>query len=256
MDVLVFGGTTEGRELVSWLDARGTCNIVACAATEYGTTLMDCGARTTVVQGPLSPDQKLRLVCDHDFACIVDATHPYASHISQSIDELAAKTRLDVVRLAREDPAVGFEPNAWTCAASMEEAASAVECMNCNVLLTTGTKDLECFTVAIPDFADRLYVRILPVVPSLERALGLGIPVSHIVAMQGPFSKELNVALMRQLAIGALVTKRSGQAGGFEQKIRAAQECGVRVVVVERPYMWSGITLGEAKSVLEERYGL
>lgn len=255
MDVLVFGGTSEGRRLVEWLSERNSCGIVYCAATEYGSSLVAGNKNVAVVDGPLSSAQKDDLVAAHDFCCVVDATHPYATHISASIDELAICAGIDVVRIARDDEGERFV-GSCTSARGMEEAARLVASKPGNVLLTTGTNDLASFTRFIPDAAERLYVRVLPVARSLELVREAGIPTSHVIAMQGPFSAELNVALMREFDVRTLVTKRSGRAGGFEQKVQAARECGASLLVVERPVAREGVSFEDAKGLLEERYGL
>jgi precorrin-3B C17-methyltransferase len=252
--VLVFGGTTEGRELVEWLDARGTCHVVACVATEYGAELLREGARVEVVRGPLSPDDKRRLVSEHDFLCVVDATHPYAQHISASVDELARRTGLDVVRVQRDSVEMAYKN--WTSAKDASEAAQIVAKRKGRVLLTTGTRDLATFVHAMPDYAERLYVRVLPINASLDRVKELGIAASHVIAMQGPFSAALNAALIRELGIACMVTKQSGTTGGFDQKACAAKECGIELVVIERPSTQAGASLATAKRTLEERYGL
>jgi precorrin-6x reductase len=103
-----------------------------------------------------------------------------------------------------------------------------------NILLTTGSKELTAFT-EIPDYETRLYPRVLPAVESIEACLSLGFQASHIIALQGPFSKELNIALMRQFEIKAIVTKDGGKPGGFPEKLDAARELGAEVIVIRRP---------------------
>lgn len=251
-EVLVFGGTSEGRELVEWLDARGTCRIVACTATSYGADLLAGGARVTTVEGPLDGPAKQRLVETHDFCCIVDATHPYAEHISQSVRALGESSSLEVVRVVRG----GNREGTWTSVCDAYAAARHLAQTTGPILLTTGSKDLATFVNGIPDATQRLYVRVLPLTSSIERACELGLPASHVIAMQGPFSERLNEALIRDLDIAHLVTKQSGNAGGFDEKLAAAQACGVELVVIERPHEESGLTLAATKTYLEERYGL
>lgn len=257
--VLVFGGTSEGRLLVEWLSARGSCSVVYCATTAYGTSLVAGNRNVTVLQGPLSQQDKERLMSSCDFACIVDATHPYAQHISASIDDLSQAFGMEVVRVARAGSSSADLTHVdapWTIVADAEEAARHVASTSGNVLLTTGTKDLATFVAAMPDYRQRLYVRILPVGMSLAKVEELGVPASHIVAMQGPFSTGLNRAIIRELGISAMVTKESGPAGGFDQKAEAARECGVQLVVIGRPSAAAGLLLDEAQRLLEERYGL
>jgi precorrin-6Y C5,15-methyltransferase (decarboxylating) len=73
--------------------------------------------------------------------------------------------------------------------------------------------------------------------------------------MQGPFSRELNEALLRECGAAVMVTKASGVAGGFAQKVEAALACGVQAVVVGRPPSVAGMSLAQVKRELEERYG-
>lgn len=103
-----------------------------------------------------------------------------------------------------------------------------------NILITTGSKELAPYT-QIPDFAARCYVRALPTVEALEKCQVLGFRRDHLILMQGPFSEEMNVAQLRYADAGYLVTKASGETGGFPEKCEAALALGVEVVCVGRP---------------------
>lgn len=103
-----------------------------------------------------------------------------------------------------------------------------------NILITTGSKELAPYT-QIPDFAERCYVRALPTVEALEKCQALGFRREHLILMQGPFSEEMNVAQLRYADAGYLVTKASGETGGFPEKCEAALALGVEVVCIGRP---------------------
>ncbi len=103
-----------------------------------------------------------------------------------------------------------------------------------NILITTGSKELAPYT-QIPDFAARCYVRALPTVEALEKCQVLGFRRDHLILMQGPFSEEMNVAQLRYAEAGYLVTKASGETGGFPEKCEAALALGVEVICVGRP---------------------
>ncbi|MBO4365092.1 MAG: precorrin-6A/cobalt-precorrin-6A reductase, partial [Eggerthellaceae bacterium] len=113
--------------------------------------------------------------------------------------------------------------------------------------------DLPVYAQVVPDFTERFYVRILPVASSLAAAAELGIPTSHVVAMQGPFSQQFNEALMRELGVQTMVTKASGTAGGFWEKVDAARACGVQVVVIHRPLDEEGVSVQDLYSILERK---
>ena len=238
--------------LVEWLSSLDVCDIVSCTATEYGGELVDGLSRVASLVGPLDAQAKERLVAEHDFSCIVDATHPYATHVTESIAALAAAHELPRLRLQRD----GFAEGPFTWAADVAEAAQIVADRPGNVMLTTGAKDLAVFVEALPDFAERLYVRILPVEASIAKARGLGIPAGHIIAMQGPFAVETNIALMRQFDIRTMVTKASGATGGFQEKIDAAAACSAELVVIQRPEEGEGRSFSEVQAELAKMLGV
>lgn len=250
--VLVFGGTTEGREIVEWLSARGSCSVIASSLTEYGGSLVESLENVESRTGRMLPSDMEELMSKQSFACVVDATHPYAAGVSASIASACAACNVPLVRVLRE----GEPEGPWTGVNSAAEAAAYVASKSDTVLLTTGSNDLPTYVGAIPDFADRLYARVLPVAKSIALTEELGIPTSHVIAMQGPFSKELNCALIEEFGIGVVVTKASGKAGGFWEKVEAARECGAELVVIHRPVDEDGVDIENAKRELAETYGV
>ncbi len=120
-----------------------------------------------------------------------------------------------------------------------------------NILLTTGCKGLAEFCAA-GDLADRLYVRTLPSVESLAACGEQGIFGKRVVAMQGPFTVEMNLALIRQFGISCLVTKESGNAGGYPEKIEAARQAGIPVFVIGRGQAEPGYSFPDALRKIEE----
>ena len=169
-----------------------------------------------------------------------------ATLLATGIATLAEAHGLPRLRLVRDDDAEG----PFTCVADVDEAAAVIAERPGNVLLTTGVKDLPTFVSAVPDFAERLYGRILPVESSIAKAHELGIPTSHIVAMQGPFSAQMNEALINEFAIRTMVTKASGSAGGFQEKVDAACACGIELLVIERPEEQGGMSFAEVQAEL------
>lgn len=227
---MLFGGTSEQHVLLRTLASRGLA-ITVCVAGEYGRALLPAGNEKLKVRiGRLTAGQMIAMIQEKGFACIVDATHPYALAASANIKAAAAETRTPYLRLLREKNETGT----GIIVPSLRGAAEMIGKLNGAALITTGSKELAAFT-QIPDFKERIYLRVLPAVGSIQACLSLGFPAGRIIAMQGPFSKELNVALMRQFAIKILVTKESGREGGFPEKREAARELGVQLIVLRRP---------------------
>lgn len=249
---MIFGGTYEGRTICEWLLERARCHVVYASATDYGANLAGSSRNLQTVVGPFSDESKRRLIDSHDFCCIIDATHPFATHISASIDDLSSEFGLDVVRITRDtmpDLEGHLVPDARSAAAYLAERPG-------NVLLTTGSKELPIFTELIVDFAERLYARILPDVASLEHTLATGIPRSHVICMQGPLSTEMNFQTIKEFDIKHVVTKDTGRAGGYLEKAQAARLAEAELVVICRPAQADAYTLEEAKLLLKERYGI
>lgn len=241
MNVLVFGGTTEGRELSSILAARGI-GVTVCVATPYGQEEQGQMEGVTVLTGRRSEEEKLELLRNADVC--VDATHPYATGVTRSVRAACAAAGVPYRRLLRD----AGDTSAAVTVADAAEAADYLADKTGNILLTTGAKELGAFAV-LPK--ERLYARVLPSHEGIAACEAAGIPHRNILAMQGPFSEELNAALLRQYRIAWLVTKDGGTAGGFHEKARAAKKCGVGVVVLKRPEE-QGETMKEIIRAIEE----
>lgn len=228
--VALFAGTTEGRELAQGLAAAGIKARVF-VATEYGEAVLPAMPGIEVHVGRLDEARMREEI--RGMVIVVDATHPYALEVSRNIRAAAQDAGVRYLRLLR--PAERIEDASDVQVVdSAAEAARVLARTRERALITTGSKELACFT-AVPDFTERLFVRILPMAAMVDRARALGFPVSHIICMQGPFTRELNAAMMRQIGATCLVTKESGRAGGFDEKLAAARAVGGCTVVIRRP---------------------
>ena len=260
MRIVIFGGTTEGRELSARLSEDGA-EVTVCVASDYGGEEQARVPGVEACIGPLSPDEKQRLL--EGAALCVDATHPYATHITASVREACHQAKVDYLRLLRgpcageqngnkkdlhfpetENPTAdrGFpggsadgsripEQGVITVN-SAEEAAAWLSERQGNILLTTGAKELAAFSGLPPE---RLFPRVLPSHAGIDACEALRIPHRNILALQGPFTRELNTAIIRQYQIRYVVTKDSGVPGGFPEKAEAAKETGVQLIVLRRP---------------------
>ncbi len=247
----VFAGTTEGRELTEALLDAGA-SVTACVATEYGQTLLRSHPRLTVSARRLTEEEMEDLLRGGNFACVIDATHPYASVVTENIAAACARTGREYLRLLRRSQEAGadtvYVPNIAAAVAYLSEKDG-------NVLLTTGSKELSLYT-GMRDFTARAYARVLPMDASLATCRAAGLEPSHIIAMQGPFSREMNAATLRAVNAKFLVTKDTGRSGGFLEKLEAVREAGAMALVVGRPPQRAGMDLAGLLGLLEERYSL
>ncbi|MGN1180095.1 MAG: precorrin-6Y C5,15-methyltransferase (decarboxylating) subunit CbiT, partial [Suilimivivens sp.] len=102
------------------------------------------------------------------------------------------------------------------------------------------------------DVKSRLFVRVLPGLESLSLCMEQGIKGKQIIAMQGPFTIEMNEAMIRQYGISYLVTKQSGVSGGYFEKLEAAKKTGISVFAIGHPGEDAGYSFHELCSELEK----
>ena len=103
-EILIFSGTTEGRELAEALCAR-QIDCVASVATEYGREVMRPQEHLVIREGRMSEPEMEELMRTGAFLAVVDATHPYAVEVTEHIKESAKKTNLPYLRLSRSTAA-------------------------------------------------------------------------------------------------------------------------------------------------------
>ncbi len=254
--VFVFSGTTEGREISHFLCENKIKNSVF-VATEYGEAVMPDEEYATVHIGRLDVDDMARLFSDEQPELIIDATHPYATEVTKNIRTAAdlAKMSERYLRVSRNlSGEFGYEKVAKV--ASTEKAIDFLKAhTKGNVLLTTGVKELGSF-VEDEALRSRVYARILPGKESLTKAFELDVMPRQIIAMEGPFSVEMNVALIKQFDIKVLVTKNGGAKGGFKEKLKACQICDIEAVVIEPDGQDDGLSFDNAIEFIKNRFNL
>ena len=231
--IVVFAGTTEGRLLAERLASSGV-EVTACVATEYGEKLMPERSCLQVHSGRMDAKEMEFFLQQKMPHLVVDATHPYAQVVSETVKQVCEKLHMDYVRLLRASGAAFPADERIHVVKNVKEAAELAEQMPGNIFLTTGSKELAVFVETVSDFS-RLYARVL----STEDAFGicreLGFEGRQLICMQGPFSGELNRAMYAHVDAKILVTKESGDVGGFTDKVQAALAQNMQCIVIRRP---------------------
>lgn len=258
----IFGGTSEGRLLAEFCQQKGIPALVS-VATPYGSQMLKQDEFLQVRQGRMDSREMCRWMKDNGFACVVDATHPYAREASENIRHACREAQIPYHRLVRSQDTEECQAEAegrrrikWV--GSAEEAACFLEQEflqnpERTALITTGSKELNRFA-SIQQAGERLYARVLPSAEGIQACLDAGLKGKHVIAMQGPFSYEMNLAMLRSTGASYLITKESGRAGGFQEKVEAALDAGCQPVVIGRPVEEQGKSLPEMESWLEEMF--
>ncbi|MCR5474984.1 MAG: precorrin-6A reductase, partial [Lachnospiraceae bacterium] len=235
--IIIFSGTYEGRTLSRMLCDESIEHMV-CVASEYGSDVMAKSPCVRIHVGRMDAKEIRDLFIKEGLGrddIVVDATHPYAQMVSENISTAVKETGCRLYRIKRKSLEVTGE-DLVKCHAAMADLAAYVDRTEGNIMLTTGSRDIGAYAEAVSkDTLLRTYVRVIPATESIEACTGAGIGGDHIIAMQGPFSYELNRAIFSQYDIRHMVTKDSGRAGGFGEKTEAAISLGIKVHVLERP---------------------
>ncbi len=230
--IIIFGGTTEGKELAIDL-AKAHIPSIYLVATDYGKMVIDDDPLIDVRIGRLDSGQMKELFEKEKPLAIVDSTHPYAELVKKEIDD--ARKDLSNIRFFRvhrsnekiDASDARFFENAGDCAKALPETKGTV-------FLTTGSKD-------IPEFCreksllERLVVRVIPNSESLKICYDNGLLGKQIIAMQGPFSYDMNLTFFKNYDAKVVVLKESGKAGGELERIQAARDAGAQIFIIKRP---------------------
>lgn len=228
-EVLIFGGTTEGREAAQFCAEKGICADV-CVATEYGASLLPVSQFLRIMTGRLDCDGMKALMTAKKYSMVIDATHPYAEEVTLNIKTACKETGTKYYRLLRDEAEIGY----GTKVTDMDELVAFLDRSDKVVLSTLGSKEAAKLT-AVRDFAQRIWIRALPDEKLISICADMGYDKDKLILEKGPFTVEQNVTHIRQSGAEIVVTKESGRAGGYTEKAEAARICGAELVTLARP---------------------
>ena len=230
MKILVIAGTEDGRELAGFLLSKGF-DVTASVISSYGRQLLERYDGLQINDRKLDAEELAAYVDEHGIEAVVDASHPYAENASKNAIEVCRQKNIPCVRYERKEIELNYDKIYRVD--NYEAAADMASKLGRNIFLTTGSRSLKVFVERLKDC--ELTARVLPTSEVLTECERLGLTPKNIVAMQGPFTRELNVALFRQFRAEVVVTKNSGSIGGTDEKLEAAAQLGLPVVMIDRP---------------------
>ncbi|NRR32524.1 precorrin-3B C(17)-methyltransferase [Oxalobacteraceae bacterium] len=230
--VWVFSGTSDGNALAASLAEAQERPVVVSTATEYGGTLAqrDCPG-VSIWSGRQGVEARRQALGESGARVLVDATHPYASSMSRQLLGLSRELAIPYLRFERGSD---YAATDGELCATQELAAERAMANGKRIFLATGSKDVASFLQAPGAGQHEWFLRLSADPDMLQRAIALGVPRERICAMQGPFSAAFNTALWRDWQIDCVVTKDSGEAGGYRAKVEAAQALGIPLIVIGR----------------------
>lgn len=231
MKIFLTAGTEDGRKLAEFLSQHGHI-VTASVVSEYGKKILEQYAEIKISDKKLNADE-LTEILRGNFDVLVDASHPYAVNVSQNAIDACKRAEILYIRFERAE-IESTDENIFHVE-NYEQAAIKAAKFGKNIFITTGSRNLKKFVESAALKNCNLTVRILPTAEVLRECENLGLTPKNIIAMQGPFSTELNVEMFKQCRADVIITKNSGITGGADTKLDAAKILNLPVVMIDRP---------------------
>ena len=236
LNIFLLGGTKDSTELIKHLKNNYDTHILTTTTTEYGSKLaIEAGSDDTISR-PLLKDEIIEIINNSSFDLLIDATHPFAEHITQTSKSVSKITNIKYIRFER--PSLSFDDiddSHIVYAKSFVNAGEIIakQYPEGNILHFAGANTMEDVLKNVP--TERFYPRILKVPKSIEKCKKLSIENDHIIEMKGAASLKENINLIEKYDATVMITKESGEIGGVIEKIEAANQKDISLLMIKRP---------------------
>ena len=239
--ILIFGGTSEGR-ILSEMCSKNNIKADISVATQSGAEFLSKSGSVKIIVGRKNFNDIKSLIENNFYRLVVDATHPYAVEITENVQKACADTDTELVRVVREKSS--NYPETAEFFSNIDEIVEYLNSHSGNVLNTLGRKSLEKLR-EVNNFRERIWVRAIPSDNIAEYCKNLGYDVKKLILKMGASDFDENVTHIKKSGAEILLTKDSAGAGGFPEKMKAVEECGVKAVILKRPCE-NGLNLQQA----------
>ena len=213
--ILVFGGTTEGRRAVEVLEVAGKPFYYSTMTGEQELALHNGFS----VDGAMDGEAMRQFCLDHDIHLIVDAAHPFAERLHETVVAVAARLQLPLVRYDRIYPP--RDPNI-TWINDYTQVPTDIH----TLLATTGVQSISKLKY-LETKGIKVFYRILKRESSITQAKAQGADESQLCYYEGGSTIDVDA--------DSILLKESGESGGFSEKVKAAREKGMRIIALKRP---------------------
>ena len=229
--ILVLGGTSDSLRICELLN-QSSLKYVLSVTTNYGKELASKYA-SHILLNKMTKDDMVKLIEDKSINLIIDATHPYAAEVSQNAIKASYETKTEYLRYERKSIIDEIDDPNIIKVNDINEACELANKIGRNIFLATGSKNLKYFIDNLRD--KNIFVRVLPTSDVIKQCEDMGLNADNIIAMKGPFTEEMNEILYKNYNIDLIITKESGNEGGFIEKITPCQKLGISSIIITRP---------------------
>lgn len=235
MRYIVMSGTSDATKVIEFLSQNENNYILATTVTDYGGKIAESAGASEVITKALKEEDFIKVIEEKNIDILIDATHPFAAVATETAINSSTKAGIKYIRYERASTVLPESELIHYVDSFPEGASKAKELLDDDEKLMhlAGVLNLHVITDALKP--EQVVPRVLPNNFSISKTAETGVPAGNIIAMQGTYSKEFNMALMKEYDIKAIITKESGESGGAENKISAALELGLDVIIINRP---------------------
>ena len=209
--ILVFGGTTEGRKAVEVLEEAGSPYFYSTKTGEQELSLHN-GLR---IEGAMNAETMYSFCKEHQIRLIIDAAHPFASQLHETIANVASEYDIPVIRYERIYPPRDVDIT-W-----IDDYAEVPTDIH-TLLATTGVQSISKLK-----YLEEKGIKVIYRILNRESSILL----AH---QQGATDDQL-CFYPQTVEADAVLMKESGVSGGFVEKIAEAREKGMRIIALKRP---------------------
>jgi len=213
--ILVFGGATEGRKAVAELEEAGQPFYYSTKTDMQDVTLH----HGIPLQGAMDQEAMTTFCQKHDIRLLIDAAHPFALMLHETVAAVAAKLHLPAIRYERIFPPRDAD---ITWIDNYQDIPHDIH----TLLATTGVQSISKLKW-LEDEGVKVFYRILDRESSINLAHEQGASDDQLC-----FYTDSRVI---DIDADAILLKESGLTGGFQEKVDAAKQKGMRIFVLRRP---------------------
>jgi len=232
--IWIMAGTADSYQVIEALVSLNK-KLIVSVTSKYGKSIVESKYPVKVCQGKLDLSKMKEFCIDKEIEYIIDVTHPFAEDASINAIATASELNIDYLRFERDNINLEQYSNNFLIKVKSYQEAAQEASQYKNIFLTTGSKSLDIFAKEVDNYQNRITARILPVIKYLKKAYKIGLKPVNILAAQGPFTTEFNQAAFKEYKADVIVTKAAGKTGGLEEKLKAASQLKIPVIIIKRP---------------------
>ncbi|MDC9588165.1 cobalt-precorrin-6A reductase [Xenorhabdus sp. XENO-10] len=229
--IQIFGGTSDARQICVMMDIAGIDYCLSVATPTGAQQAM--GIRGEIVIGRMEAEGMIEYLQNQGVRMVIDASHPYAERLSQNIVSACQTLGVPLIRYLRPSDIDAVEHPLIHKVATIEQACEVAANLGTRILLTTGSKQLADYVTYLK--GKTVLARVLPTTEVLAMCESCGLSVDQIFALKGPFSADFNRAFYQFCQAEVVITKESGEQGGFKEKIEPCLSLSLPCIVLCRP---------------------